>query len=74
MPDIKGDLGFSEEAGYHSAYVVVTAYEVWATGHFGDVIRYIDTDRNLEDIQGAASSSWGCSYNTGIAFEERWEA
>lgn len=67
-PDINGDLVFSEEAGYYAAYIVVTAYEGWATGHFGDAIRYIDTDGNIEEIQGA-SSSWGCSHNTGIAFE-----
>ena len=67
-PDINGDLVFSEESGYYAAYIVVTAYEGWATGHFGDAIRYLDIDGNLEEIQGA-SSSWGCSHNTGIAFE-----
>lgn len=67
-PDISGDLVYSEASGYYAAYIVVTAYEGWATGHFGDAIRYLDTDGNLEEIQGA-SSSWGCSHNTGIAFE-----
>lgn len=67
-PDINGDLVFSEQSGHYAAYIVVTAYEGWATGHFGDSIRYLDADGNLEEIQGA-SSSWGCSHNTGIAFE-----
>ncbi|CAI4215641.1 unnamed protein product [Parascedosporium putredinis] len=67
-PDINGDLVFSEKAGYYAAYIVVTAYEGWASGHFGDAIRYLDTDGNIKNIAGA-SSSWGCSHNTGIAFE-----
>ncbi|WYZ45015.1 hypothetical protein EsH8_VIII_000331 [Colletotrichum jinshuiense] len=67
-PDINGDLVFSEKAGYYAAYIVVTAYQGDATGHFGDAIRYIDTAGKLTNIAGA-SSSWGCSHNTGIAFE-----
>ncbi|GKT47496.1 uncharacterized protein ColSpa_07677 [Colletotrichum spaethianum] len=67
-PDINGDLVFSEKAGYYAAYIVVTAYEGEATGHFGDAIRYVDTAGKLTNIPGA-SSSWGCSHNTGIAFE-----
>ncbi|KZL69753.1 hypothetical protein CT0861_02820 [Colletotrichum tofieldiae] len=67
-PDINGDLVFSEKAGYYAAYIVVTAYEGDATGHFGDAIRYVDTAGKLTNIPGA-SSSWGCSHNTGIAFE-----
>ncbi|KKF95100.1 hypothetical protein CFO_g2548 [Ceratocystis platani] len=67
-PDINGDLVFSEAAGYYAAYIVVTAYSGSATGHFGDAIRYITTDGKLENIPGA-SSSWGCSHNTGIALE-----
>ncbi|KAF9881520.1 hypothetical protein CkaCkLH20_00666 [Colletotrichum karsti] len=68
-PDMNGDLVFSEKAGYYAAYIVVTAYEGSATGHFGDAIRYVDTAGKLTKIAGA-SSSWGCSHNTGIAFEE----
>ncbi|KZL84542.1 hypothetical protein CI238_05259 [Colletotrichum incanum] len=67
-PDINGDLVFSEKAGYYAAYIVVTAYEGDAKGHFGDAIRYVDTAGKLTNIPGA-SSSWGCSHNTGIAFE-----
>ncbi|KAM6532214.1 hypothetical protein FSOLCH5_001642 [Fusarium solani] len=68
-PDINGDLVFSEKAGYYAAYIVVTSYSGSASGHFGDAIRYITTDGKIEEIAGA-SSSWGCSHNTGIAFEE----
>ncbi|KAH6900436.1 hypothetical protein B0T10DRAFT_28636 [Thelonectria olida] len=68
-PDINGDLVFSETAGYYAAYIVVTATSGSASGHFGDAIRYITTDGKVETISGA-SSSWGCSHNTGIAFEE----
>jgi hypothetical protein len=39
-----------------------------ASGHFGDSIQYVDDSGNLKVISGA-SSSWGCSHNTGIAFE-----
>jgi hypothetical protein len=67
-PDVNGDLVFSSEAGYYAAYIVVTSYSGSASGHFGDAIRYVTTDGTLETIQGA-SSSWGCSHNTGIAFE-----
>lgn len=68
-PDINGDLVFSETAGYYAAYIVVTSTSGSASGHFGDAIRYITTDGTLKTITGA-SSSWGCSHNTGIAFEE----
>lgn len=67
-PELNGDLVFSAEAGYYAAYIVVTSYSGSASGHFGDAIRYINTSGKLENIQGA-SSSWGCSHNTGIAFE-----
>jgi hypothetical protein len=39
-----------------------------ASGHFGDSIQYVNDSGNLTVISGA-SSSWGCSHNTGIAFE-----
>ncbi|KAF4975656.1 hypothetical protein FZEAL_7591 [Fusarium zealandicum] len=68
-PDINGDLVFSEKAGYYAAYIVVTSYGGPSSGHFGDAIRYITTAGKVETIPGA-SSSWGCSHNTGIAFEE----
>ncbi|RYP92119.1 hypothetical protein DL770_001780 [Monosporascus sp. CRB-9-2] len=67
-PDMNGDLVFSEEAGLYGAYFVVTAYTGSAAGHFGDSIQYVAKDGSLQDISGA-SSSWGCSHNTGIAFE-----
>lgn len=72
-PDINGDLVFSEKAGYYAAYIVVTSYDGSASGHFGDAIRYITPAGKIEEIAGA-SSSWGCSHNTGIAFEEADEA
>lgn len=37
-------------------------------GHFGDNIIYVGKDGSIQTIRGA-SSSWGCSHNTGIAFE-----
>lgn len=67
-PDINGDLAFSEATGMYGAYFVVTAYTGFASGHFGDSIQYVTENGTLETIQGA-SSSWGCSHNTGIAFE-----
>lgn len=39
-----------------------------AAGHYGDSIKYVTTNGTLTTISGA-SSSWGCSHNTGIAFE-----
>ncbi|KAF2794688.1 hypothetical protein K505DRAFT_336679, partial [Melanomma pulvis-pyrius CBS 109.77] len=67
-PDINGDLAFSEAAGMYGAYFVVTAYTGSAAGHFGDSIQYVNENGTLETIAGA-SSAWGCSHNTGIAFE-----
>ena len=67
-PDMNGDLAYSEASGMYGAYFVVTAYSGSAQGHFGDAIQYVNDNGTLEQIQGA-SSSWGCSHNTGIAFE-----
>ncbi|KAF7164711.1 hypothetical protein CNMCM6106_001123 [Aspergillus hiratsukae] len=67
-PDLNGDLAYSESAKMYGAYFVVTDYEGWAKGHFGDSIQYVSENGKLETIAGA-SSSWGCSHNTGIAFE-----
>jgi len=67
-PDLNGDLAFSEASGMYGAYFVVTAYSGSAQGHFGDAIQYVTKDGTLKQIAGA-SSSWGCSHNTGIAFE-----
>lgn len=67
-PDLNGDLVYSEEAGLYGAYFVVTDYSGDASGHFGDSIEYVSTNGTLVTIAGA-SSSWGCSHNTGIAFE-----
>ncbi|KAI1487890.1 hypothetical protein F5X96DRAFT_647874 [Biscogniauxia mediterranea] len=67
-PDLNGDLVFSEEANLYGAYFVVTDYTGDAAGHYGDSIQYVKPDGTLQTIDGA-SSSWGCSHNTGIAFE-----
>ncbi|KAJ4351038.1 hypothetical protein N0V95_004209 [Ascochyta clinopodiicola] len=67
-PDVNGDLAYSEASGMYGAYIVVTAYSGSGQGHFGDAIQYVNDKGTLEQIQGA-SSSWGCSHNTGIAFE-----
>jgi len=68
-PDMNGDLAWSEKAQIYGAYFVVTDYTGAAAGHYGDSIQYVKDDGTLETITGA-SSSWGCSHNTGIAFEE----
>ncbi|RPB12982.1 hypothetical protein P167DRAFT_464349, partial [Morchella conica CCBAS932] len=67
-PDMNGDLVYSEAAGLYAAYVVVTAYTGAASGHFGDSIQYVDDSGALKTIAGA-SSTWGCSHNTGIGLE-----
>jgi len=67
-PDMNGDLVWSDEAQLYGAYFVVTDYTGDAEGHFGDSIEYVNATGGLETISGA-SSSWGCSHNTGIAFE-----
>ncbi|KAL2840951.1 hypothetical protein BJX68DRAFT_182635 [Aspergillus pseudodeflectus] len=72
-PDLNGDLVYSAEAGLYGAYFVVTAYTGSAAGHFGDSIQYVNDAGELQNIAGA-SSSWGCSHNTGIAFEAASEA
>jgi hypothetical protein len=72
-PDLNGDLVYSAEAGLYGAYFVVTAYTGSAAGHFGDSIQYVNDAGELQTIAGA-SSSWGCSHNTGIAFEAASEA
>ncbi|CAG8021621.1 unnamed protein product [Penicillium salamii] len=67
-PDMNGDLVYSEAAEMYGAYFVVTDYSGDASGHFGDSIEYVTTDGTLKQIDGA-TSAWGCSHNTGIAFE-----
>ena len=67
-PDMNGDLVWSDKAQMYGAYFVVTDYSGFAEGHFGDSIEYVEADGNLTQIEGA-SSAWGCSHNTGIAFE-----
>lgn len=67
-PDLNGDLVYSEAAGLYGAYFVITDYTGDAAGHFGDSIEYVSENGTLEAITGA-TSSWGCSHNTGIAFE-----
>ncbi|KAF2635916.1 hypothetical protein P280DRAFT_410609, partial [Massarina eburnea CBS 473.64] len=68
-PDLNGDLVYSETAKKYGAYFVVTAYDGDASGHYGDNIQYISDDGTREDITGATSDGFGCSHNTGIAFE-----
>ena len=67
-PDMNGDLVWSNEAELYGAYFVVTDYTGFTEGHFGDSIQYVNENGTLQTIDGA-SSSWGCSHNTGIAFE-----
>ncbi|OOQ82198.1 hypothetical protein PEBR_39885 [Penicillium brasilianum] len=67
-PDLNGDLVYSESEELYGAYFVVTDYSGDASGHYGDSIQYVTKAGELETISGA-SSSWGCSHNTGIAFE-----
>lgn len=68
-PDLNGDLVWSPAAGLYGAYFVVTAYTGSAAGHFGDSVQYVEAGTGaLRDVPGA-SSSWGCSHNTGIALE-----
>ncbi|KAG8712128.1 hypothetical protein FRC08_015001 [Ceratobasidium sp. 394] len=66
-PDINGDLAYSPESGMYGAYFVVTAYTGAASGHFGDSVEYVNDAGVLQNIP--QSSAWGCSHNTGIAFE-----
>lgn len=66
-PDLNGDLVYSEQAGLYGAYFVVTDYSGWAEGHFGDSVQYVSTNGSLKTLP--ESSAWGCSHNTGIAFE-----
>ena len=66
--DMDGDRVYSAAAGLYGAYFVVSDYEGWASGHFGDSIQYVNDAGELQTISDA-SSSWGCSHNTGIAFE-----
>ena len=66
-PDMNGDLVWSEEAGLYGAYFVVTDYTGAAAGHFGDSVQYVNENGSLQELP--ESSSWGCSHNTGIAFE-----
>ncbi|KAJ2905027.1 hypothetical protein MKZ38_006683 [Zalerion maritima] len=68
-PDLNGDLVFSEEEGHYAAYFVLTAYTGDASGHYGDAIRYVDASTGVIVSIDGASSDWGCSHNTGIAFE-----
>jgi hypothetical protein len=72
-PDMNGDLVYSESEELYGAYFVVTDYTGDASGHYGDSIQYITKAGDLDTITGA-SSSWGCSHNTGIAFEDADQA
>ncbi|KAJ5805655.1 uncharacterized protein N7503_003257 [Penicillium pulvis] len=72
-PDMNGDLVYSESEELYGAYFVVTDYTGDASGHYGDSIQYVTKAGDLDTITGA-SSSWGCSHNTGIAFEDADQA
>lgn len=73
-PDMNGDLVYSNATGRYATYTVMTAYDGNAAGHYGDAIRYIDdATGKIVSIPGA-SSSFGCSHNTGIALEAADEA
>ncbi|KAJ6032578.1 hypothetical protein N7540_003310 [Penicillium herquei] len=72
-PDMNGDLVYSESEELYGAYFVVTDYTGDASGHYGDSIQYVTKAGELDTITGA-SSSWGCSHNTGIAFEDADQA
>ncbi|KAL9106949.1 MAG: hypothetical protein Q9227_008072 [Pyrenula ochraceoflavens] len=67
-PDMNGDLVYSPTADMYGAYFVVTDYSGPPSGHFGDSIEYVNSTGGLQSITGA-TSAWGCSHNTGIAFE-----
>ncbi|MBW0493563.1 hypothetical protein O181_033278 [Austropuccinia psidii MF-1] len=66
-PDCNGDVVWSPKAKLFAAYFVVTAYTGRATQHFADAVQYVREDGTLVDIP--ENSWWGCSHNTGIAFE-----
>lgn len=66
-PDLNGDLVYSYASELYGAYFVVTDYTGDAAGHFGDSVKYVNLEGKLQDI--ASASAWGCSHNTGIAFE-----
>ncbi|QDS73249.1 hypothetical protein FKW77_004137 [Venturia effusa] len=67
-PDLTGDLVYSEKAGFYGAMFVVRSYGGWNKGHSGDNILYVSKGGKLTDVKG--TSTWGCSHNEGIAFEE----
>ncbi|TID25700.1 hypothetical protein E6O75_ATG03563 [Venturia nashicola] len=67
-PDLTGDLVYSEKAGYYGAMFVVKSYGGWNKGHSGDNILYVSKEGKLTNVKG--TSTWGCSHNEGIAFEE----
>ncbi|MBW0482195.1 hypothetical protein O181_021910 [Austropuccinia psidii MF-1] len=66
-PDLNGELVWSERAQLYAAYFVVTATTGPATGHYGDSIQYVGKNGARVDIP--ENNWWGCSHNTGIAFE-----
>ena len=52
-----------------SVYILTwTAYTGFASGHFGDSVRYVNDTGVLQNI--ASSSTFGCSHNTGIGVED----
>jgi hypothetical protein len=61
-------LYFNHSSNFRRAVCCHPDYTGGAAGHFGDSIQYVDDSGKLTQISGA-SSSWGCSHNTGIAFE-----
>ncbi|RDW94450.1 hypothetical protein BP5796_00213 [Coleophoma crateriformis] len=68
-PDANGDLVYSEASGLYAAYFVVTAYTGDAAGHFGDSIQYVTESTGALTQEDGASSTFGCSHNTGLSLE-----
>lgn len=82
--DANGDLVYSEASGLYAAYFVVTgkfhgqlyrelsdkvAYTTDYSGHFGDSIQYVTESTGAIQTITGASSTFGCSHNTGIGLE-----
>jgi hypothetical protein len=65
---VTGAAFISSTSEFKTSKSYLPDYTGDASGHFGDSIQYVDDSGNLKVMTGA-SSSWGCSHNTGIAFE-----
>ena len=65
---VTGESFISSTSEHEASKYYLPDYTGEAKDHFGDSIQYLDDSGSLKVISGA-SSSWGCSHNTGIAFE-----